>query len=44
LIGATTKLESLTTPLKNRFVYKFHFEEYSETEKEKIIERYLGEQ
>ena len=42
LIGATTKLESLTTPLKNRFVYKFHFEDYTEEEKKKILKRYLN--
>ena len=41
LIWATTKLEMLTTPLKNRFVYKFHFTDYTENEKKKIIEKYL---
>jgi len=41
LIGATTKLESLTAPLKNRFVYKLHFEDYTEEEKKKILKRYL---
>lgn len=41
LVGATTKLESLSLPLKNRFVYKFHFVDYEETEKMRIIERYL---
>ena len=37
LIGATTKSESLSKPLKSRFVYKFHFTEYSDKEKEKIV-------
>lgn len=41
LIWATTKLESLSNPLKNRFVYKFHFIDYSEEEKKKIIEKHL---
>lgn len=41
LIGATTQLEKLSTPLKNRFVYKFHFSEYTDTEKQAIIGRYL---
>jgi Holliday junction DNA helicase RuvB len=37
LIGATTKPEALSTPLKNRFVYKLHFQEYSNEEKEEIL-------
>jgi Holliday junction DNA helicase RuvB len=41
LIWATTKTESLTQPLKNRFIYKFHLEEYSEKEKRFIIQKYL---
>lgn len=41
LIWATTKLESLSPPLKNRFVYKFHFVDYDSGEKLKIIQRYL---
>lgn len=42
LIWATTKLEALSLPLKNRFVYKFHFEDYSEKEKKQILKRYLN--
>ena len=41
LIGATTQAEKLTPPLKNRFVYNFHFMEYSPEEKQQIISRYL---
>lgn len=41
LIGATTQMEKLSPPLKNRFVYKFHFQDYSIAEKEKIIQRYI---
>lgn len=41
LIGATTKMESIAGPLKNRFVYKFHFQDYSQPEKLDIIKRYL---
>jgi Holliday junction DNA helicase RuvB len=41
LIGATTKPEMLSQPIKNRFVYSFHFMEYSLAEKQIIIERYL---
>jgi Holliday junction DNA helicase RuvB len=33
LIGATTKPESLTPPLKNRFVYDIHFLPYTPQEK-----------
>ncbi len=41
LIWATTKLESLSEPLKNRFVYQFHMEPYTFEEKKLIIQRYL---
>lgn len=41
LIGATTKGEWLSKPIKNRFVYDFHFMEYNVEEKTKIIEKYL---
>ena len=41
LIGATTQAEKLTPPLKNRFVYNFHFMEYETEEKKQIIARYL---
>lgn len=41
LIGATTKSESLSQPIKNRFVYHFHFMEYTSNEKEIIIKKYL---
>lgn len=41
LIGATTKSDHLSKPLKSRFVYKFHFVEYDENEKKKIIWYYL---
>jgi Holliday junction DNA helicase RuvB len=41
LIGATTKSELLSQPIKNRFVYNFHFMEYNISEKEKIIKKYL---
>jgi Holliday junction DNA helicase RuvB len=41
LIGATTRPEMLSQPMKNRFVYSFHFMEYSLEEKQMIIERYL---
>ncbi len=41
LIGATTKSESLSQPIKNRFVYNFHFMEYTPNEKETIIKKYL---
>jgi len=41
LIGATTKSESLSQPIKNRFVYQFHFMEYTPNEKEIIIKKYL---
>lgn len=41
LIWATTKSESLSQPIKNRFVYHFHFMEYTQNEKETIIKKYL---
>lgn len=41
LIGATTKAESLSQPMKNRFVYHFHFMEYTQAEKETLIKKYL---
>lgn len=41
LIGATTKPEKLSQPMKNRFIYQFHFTDYTLQEKEQIIERYL---
>lgn len=41
LIGATTKAESIAEPLKNRFVYAFHCVDYTTTEKEYIMMRYL---
>ena len=43
LIWATTKPESLSEPLKNRFVYNCHFIDYTCEEKHQIIERYLNE-
>ncbi len=42
LIWATTKSESLSQPIKNRFVYNFHFMEYTSNEKEIIIKKYLN--
>lgn len=41
LIWATTKSESLSQPIKNRFVYNFHFMEYNSNEKQTIINKYL---
>lgn len=41
LIGATTQLEKLSTPLKNRCIYKFHFTGYSPSEQQAIMQRYL---
>jgi len=42
LVGATTKSESLSQPIKNRFVYHFHFMEYTPIEKEVIIKKYIN--
>jgi len=42
LIGATTKPEWLTAPLKNRFVYKLHFMEYSVPEKSFLLTNQLA--
>ncbi len=42
LIWATTKLESITTPLKNRFIYNFHFRNYTNEEKLEIIKNNLN--
>jgi len=42
LIGATTQLESLSEPFKNRFIYQFHCTDYNEIEKQQIIGRYLA--
>jgi len=42
LIGATTKMEALASPLKNRFVYKFHFADYTEREILGIVAHYLA--
>lgn len=42
LIWATTKSESLSQPIKNRFVYHFHFMEYTPSEKEVIIKKYIN--
>ncbi len=41
LIGATTRPETLSQPLKNRFIYNFHCIDYSEEEKKQILKRYL---
>lgn len=41
LIWATTKSESMSQPIKNRFVYHFHFMEYTPQEKQFIINKYL---
>ena len=41
LIGATTKPESLSIPLKNRFIYSFHLEPYTQTQKTQMLKRYL---
>lgn len=43
MIGATNKLENLSDAFKNRFVYKFHLSQYSNTEKQAILEKYLKE-
>lgn len=42
LVGATTKMESLSPPLKNRFIYKFHFQDYTHEEIMWIISKYLA--
>lgn len=42
LVWATTKMESLSPPFKNRFVYKFHFLDYEKKEKIKILKKYLN--
>lgn len=41
LVWATTKPESLSQPMKNRFIYHFHFMDYDLEEKETILDRYL---
>ncbi len=41
LIGATTRPETLSEPLKNRFIYNFHCMDYTSDQKNLIIERYL---
>lgn len=41
LIWATTKPESLSKPMKNRFVYDFHFMDYNLKEKKAILKKYL---
>lgn len=41
LVGATTKPESLSQPMKNRFVYHFHFMEYAQEEQMVILQHYL---
>ncbi len=41
LVGATTKPESLSQPMKNRFVYHFHFMEYTPQEQMYILKHYL---
>ncbi len=43
LIWATTKSESLSQPIKNRFIYNFHFMDYSPEEKKILIKKYLTE-
>jgi len=43
LIGATTKSESLSQPIKNRFVYHFHFMEYTPSEKINLLKKYLDQ-
>ena len=41
LVWATTKPESLSQPMKNRFIYHFHFMDYDLEEKKTILNRYL---
>lgn len=43
LIWATTKSELLSQPIKNRFVYHFHFMEYTPDEKIVLIKKYLNQ-
>ncbi len=43
LVWATNKLENLSDAFKNRFIYKFHLKNYTDKEKEKILEKYLKE-
>jgi len=42
LVGATTQPEKLSQPLKNRFIYSFHLEEYDEEEKQQIIDYHMN--
>jgi Holliday junction DNA helicase RuvB len=42
LLGATTKPESLSTPLKNRFIYKFHLQPYTPHDIDMLVTRYLS--
>ena len=41
LVWATTKPESLSQPMKNRFIYHFHFMDYDLEEQKTILDRYL---
>ena len=41
LVWATTKPELLSQPMKNRFIYHFHFMDYDLEEKKTILDRYL---
>ena len=41
LVWATTKPESLSQPMKNRFIYHFHLMDYDLEEKKTILDRYL---
>ncbi len=41
LVGATTKPETMSQPMKNRFVYQFHFMDYTDGEKARILQHYL---
>ena len=42
LVWATTKWEWLSKPIKNRFIYDFHFMEYNANEKKKIIRKNMA--
>ncbi len=42
LVWATTKPETLSQPMKNRFVYHFHYMEYNDDEKKSILGYYLN--